>query len=1615
MFKQAAKPKQLLGLLALLAAALGAVSASAAISISQVPLFVNQSVAPLSLLVMGRDHKLYYEAYNDASDLDGDGSLDIGYKPTTIDYYGYFDSNKCYQYSSGVFTPSSVTADKTCGGASEWSGDFLNYVTMARIDTMRKVFYGGKRSTDDASQTILERTHIPQDAHSWGKEYQSVARDGYDIRDYTPLDLPDSGRYHLLANTTLLNGTGDPLMRVLKNTGYRVWEWVSIERPVAGDNCLHGGSGPSCTNAGGVYSGRPANHAEYESLIAQFANASHLQGSGSPINGQINGSGNPYGADDRYLTVFEGKLNVAVAGSYEFAVDGDDALELIIDGNVVASWYGGHGKCDCQDHKGTVTLSSGTHEIEFRHQESAGDDNYYLYWLGPDSGNTWELVPTTSFSALTQSTYDLVAPASTRDDYMVRVEVCNGSLPETNCKAYPSGASKPTGILHEFGEDDTMMFGLLTGSYENNLAGGVLRKAVASFANEVDSNTGQFDANVEGIVHTIDALQTQDFAGNYQYGCGWITTRPVNDGECVMWGNPVGEMMYEGLRYFAGKTAPTAAYDIATSGNFDDALGLPLASWSDPYDASTGFPNCAKPFQLVISDINPSYDTDQLPGSYFSSGFSGDVTGLNVQNEANTISTNESDIAGSRYIGQSGSNYDGAPTAKSVTSLGNIRGLAPEEPTKLGGYYAASVAYYGLRNDISGAAGKQNMQTFSVALASPLPRIEIPVAGKTITLVPFAKSVGGSSISATEGDFQPTNTIVDFYVETLTPTTGRFRINFEDVEQGADHDMDAIVVYTYQVNGDDTVTIDLESTYAAGGIIQHMGYVISGTTADGVYLNVRDVDTGSGSDPDYFLDTPNTSGTALPLTSSRTFTPGTSAAASLLKDPLWYAAKWGGFIDSDNDDLPQGTEWDSDADGTPDNYFLVTNALGLQSQLRNAFTEIVARTGSASSVATNSTRLDTDTLIYQARFNSGDWHGELLAYRINSDGSIGSVMWDAGDQVPAAASRNIYTIDPTVLVGARGREFLWGSSYLTSAQMDSLNTNDGGVNDGLGQQRLAYLRGDSSEEQQNGGSLGFRDRSRVLGDIVNSDPWYVGVEDFGYDRLPGTEGTAYASFRASSAYRGRRKMLYVGANDGMMHGFDASNGAEVFAYVPNAVFPDLSALTSQNYDHQYFVDGQLRSGDAYIDPTGSGTKSWRTVLVGGTGAGGRAVFALDVTDPDDFTTSAGSQRVLWEFSASDDAELGYSIGQAAVVRMADGSWAAIFGNGYNSQSERAQLFIVDLVEGTVIARLDTQAGSAAAPNGLTTPTPVDVDGDRIVEYVYAGDLLGNMWKFDVSDASSANWSVAYATAGVPTPMFTACDSASCTGTNFQPITAKAQVGLHPDGGLMVYFGTGSYFQTGDDIVAASPQVQSFYGIRDQGTPVTGGRSVLAQQSILAEVASGAELATDGASNPSDEFDVRVTSDNTVDYDNGQQGWYLDLVSPNNGAEGERVVAAPLLRGGRVIFTTVIPDPDPCAYGGNSWLMEMEAVSGSRLATSPYDLNDDGEFTDSDFVTVTINGVQVVVPVSGQRSNIGIIKTPGVISAGTKEFKYTSGSSGGLEDTAESTSTFTGRQSWRQMR
>lgn len=1677
---------------------------AAPLSLASKPLFLGASVPPMVMMVMGRDHKLYYEAYNDASDLNSDGIIDVGYKPD-IDYYGYFNSYGCYDYESGVFVPKSIKSDadkaakiKTCSGsAGSWSGDFLNYVTTARIDALRKVFYGGYRFTDISGKTVLERSEVPSDAHSWAKEYRSISIDGYNIEDYTPLALPPLGTGHLFGNLSLSKG-GDPKLKILPNTRFRVWEWASTESPVLSNKCtLVGQSGRvdcevSASSdvwalaADGMFKdltlnyyrtsgGNPNNATEFEAKVNTYATSGNLIGAADRSITKIKG-GNI--GEDHYLSVVKGKLVIPKNDDYRFAVNGDDAVEFLILNSVGGEdhrigWYGGHGQCNTDicldDHSrdrvtnaDDIYLLAGEYDIEFRHHEYTGGDSFELYQKID--------VAESSFS-----------------EYAVRVEVCKSAgILEDNCATYSDGSGntsyKPTGLLHNYGENESILFGLITGSYEKNLDGGVLRKVVSSFTDEVNSDDGTF-SSMNGIVGTIDKLSTAGFnwsSRNYTDNCGLISNRALESGECSMWGNPVAEMMYEAVRYFQGKGAPTPAFDIAASGNHDSDLNLPKPSWNNPYDQSNGGqPYCSNPYMMVVSDINPSYDSDKVPGSYFTS-FSGDVQpSMDVSALANTITDGESDIKGLRYIGQSETLFDSAPTAKQVKSLASIRGLSPEEPTKMGSYYSAAVAYYGWLNDLFPAKGAASnptrINTFAVALASPLPRINIPMdGGKEITLVPFAKSVYNNGISHKKGDFQPTNTITDFYVEHITPTEGSFLINFEDVEQGSDHDMDAIVRYHYKVENGNTVTVTLDSLYASGSIDQHLGYVISGTDKDGVYLVVRDTDNSDGAR--YYLDRPpgvdpgDARGTdRLPLTSTRTFKTGTSAAATLLKDPLYYAAKWGGFIDSNSNQIPDlDSEWDSKnnitqanvGDGVPDNYFLVTNALGLEKQLSSAFNTILQREASASTVTVNTGELNTDTLLFQATFNAEDWSGNVVAYPVGS-GAVGTPVWNMQtvlkDQFSASGSydsvREMITYNPT---SGQGVPFRWPASpdtpASTSISLTQVNALRGGVASQpnvYGEAVLNYIRGDKSEVGSTS-TQKFRDRGdSFIGDIVNSDPLFVAQPGFFYpDVWPSgaaENGALYSAFRA--ALKDRDPVLYFGANDGAYHAINAfagtsgagtnQGGQELLAYVPSMVFDRLGDLTSPNYTHQYSVDGPSTFADVFF-----GGK-WHTTLVGTLRAGGQGVFALDITDPrgitglgyPSFDEGNASDLVLWEFSDSDPdgADLGYTFGKPVIVRMNNGKWAAVFGNGYNSTENdgnasstgNAVLYIVDIETGALIRKLDTGVGMGkdpqgnSRPNGMAAPAVIDLDGDYIADAIYAGDLFGNMWKFDVSDSMASNWTSAYKSGTNPAALFVAKDSAG----KALPITSAPSVGSHPRrtaGGsdVLVYFGTGKYFEASDND-PASQQTQTFFAVWDDGSN-NASRANMLEQKILAEAAVSGynyRLVT--------EERIRWASELKADGSTlaAHTGWFIDLVNTQSGNTnnmGERVIYEPIVRNDRVIFTTLIPSLDQCAAGGSGWLMELSAISGGRLKESPFDLNNDGVFDDSDLVDFGAEGKHATGGISkiggGIPTRPAVADDPDSCASGQcAEKKFIGTSNAQIEVVTESSGPATqGRQNWREV-
>lgn len=652
----------------------------------------------------------------------------------------------------------------------------------------------------------------------------------------------------------------------------------------------------------------------------------------------------------------------------------------------------------------------------------------------------------------------------------------------------------------------------------------------------------------------------------------------------------------------------------------------------------------------------------------------------------------------------------------------------------------------------------------------------------------------------------------------------------------------------------------------------------------------------------------------------------------------------------------------------------------LSAALSDALADVTDRTSSAAAVAFNSTSLGSDSVVYQAQFNSSSWKGELFSYSLDPmNGAISSTPnWQASVALDNKdpASRLILTLNRDTGAGVTFDTL----ANLSVAQQADLNTGPGGVSDGLGQARIDYLRGNRSDE---GTGNNFRIRSSVLGDIVHSSPAYVGAPYMNYPDAPpfGTGSSAYSAFKASRA--NREGIIYIGSNDGMLHGFRESNGEEVLAYIPHALSSSASNqglhyLTDPGYTHRYYVDLSPTVADARIQTTPGGSVSWRTILIGGLRGGGRGLFALDITDPSSFNGSNADDIVMWEFTSADDPDLGYTFSKPTIAMMNNGRWAAVFGNGYNDTgSGEAKLFILFLdggIDGTWTPGTDYLEITTKAPDGLSTVNLVDLDGNGTADRAYAGDLNGNLWAFDLSSSNAASWDVAYKSGPTPKPLF------SSPG---QPITAKpiaarqtVTISGSNDPNIMVFFGTGQYLVNGD---RTSSTTQSFYGVWDHG------RSNISRSDLLPQ-----PLTQIGAG-------YRVTTDVEVNY-HTQDGWYIDLTG------GERVTVDPKVRGEYVFFNTMIPETSPCSFGGSSWLMVVRQVNGGTPRSPVIDINNDFEVNEMDKTSGTAPaGVKLAGGLATESNFIG-------------NNMVTADSTGGLDNRLTDAGGSTkGRLSWQELR
>ncbi|HBT97386.1 MAG TPA: hypothetical protein DEB25_07045 [Desulfobulbaceae bacterium] len=748
-------------------------------------------------------------------------------------------------------------------------------------------------------------------------------------------------------------------------------------------------------------------------------------------------------------------------------------------------------------------------------------------------------------------------------------------------------------------------------------------------------------------------------------------------------------------------------------------------------------------------------------------------------------------------------------------------------------------------------------------------------------------------------------------------------------------------------------------------------------------------------------------------------------------------------------------------------YFQAADAKALLDALFSIAADFTSRQTIGASSAVNSDQLTDGTTVYTGGYNGYEWTGDLLAYSFKKDlnGKITSEVdtthpkWSAAEQLASHLDRIIFTTNgdgawldfTSAATGLNSAGFSEAQRRMLTIPGDVLTFDDS----------ISYFRGksDIAGVRKRGGSI---TGDNVLGDIVHSAP---------------------ALLRTATDKNGT---IFVGANDGMLHAFDAETGAERFAFIPSLVHDHLVDLSDPDYSHRYYVDASpVVEPLPFFDGMGVRTDNMY-LLVSGLGRGGRGYFALDVTNADSINNAAataamvkweypsrsmsvagldtngdgrvetntatvgnpGSYTYRYEAAGSDgrdndgdgyideagekalsiydgetriglayqDDDLGYSYSIPVVARCylsankarptggGDHPWVVFFGNGYDSYNGKAVLYVLDALSGKLIRKIDTGAGGETdrPRNGLSSPAVVDVDNDDKADFAYAGDLRGNLWKFDLRSRDPAKWRVAHENpAGQPQPMFT---TAAGLGEIGQAITALPQVVHHnKNSGYIVVFGTGRFFNESD---RADNNVQTLFGIWDNDTVLAVTDHIDNDEDGIADEPKEMRLdrknylgvwrrgtnsfsnhagnllkqevllqktmrMTNAESGQTADATLRVTSDNSrasggwwkSDNPNGYMGWYFDLpgqkeIDAAGGIEtagvssadsAERVVKDVLIRDGKVIAVTFIPNDSACAAGGNSFLMELSAFTGDRLPTVQLDIDGDGRLTEGDLI------------------------------------------------------------------
>jgi type IV pilus assembly protein PilY1 len=1225
------------------------------------------------MLTMSTDHQLFIKAYNDFSDLPPyDGKPETTFE-VGREYVGYFDHTLCYTHDGAKFNPVARWNSGRICSPGEWSGNFLNWATMTRIDLVRQVLYGGYRYVPTGQQelpaeTVLERSYLPQDAHSFAK--------------YVP--------FNNLAGLAVV--------------------------PTSGSRCADGVNTGSCAGY-------------------TFCNTTRVSVGPKNTNG-------PFSQD-----ITEPPLLRVVKGNY-MLWDSSERYQCL---TTSADYQGRNYSANMATEAASEAKTAFDSGIEFTNANIAFDP----------SGSNLNNSANSGIQAFPR-------PPLYGDvrNYIVRVSVCDenykpidtdpgeGISLSYECKEYGSNL-KPVGLLQRYGADPDkydVRFGLLTGSYKSNIEYGLLRKNVTDFSEEVDTD-GTFRNISNSIVRNLDALRIvdykyadehQEYRGTYRsesarsggggaaVACNW-GSNTFNNGQCRNWGNPFSELLTESYRYLAGAENPS----IVVSNESDLLPGLSIAEWSLPTDSvqqELDEFSCSSKSVLGVNASAVSYDWS----TNFAGKQPGGSTGLAIPNADTTRTlaqlTDAIGISGNYFIGLNGGSVRDEergqcsaklvtdPITSTVTSLGQVRGTCPETPRLDGGYLGAGLAKY--------IFDEYQINTYGVSLTDALPRIKIHLDnnfedGPTVVIVPACRNRG------TNGDSYLGNCalVALKVIEDPVPASklpngvlsaGSYFVSWEDTEQGGDYDVDAAGIIRYERRASEIV-VETKLLYNGTPDVLEFGYVISGTTTDGIKFPAWTPGVWDNLsvladkfDPtwtptnSWCVNTPLINCTKSPDGTSQQVTFAVNAAGSdvkFLPSPLELAAKYGSEIGPEDK-----------------GHVTVSNPGTLKSQL-DGILGIAANQpspGTGASVATNALAGEGLVLssLYAPEYVDEEteekitWAGHLngLFYKENyfwedcnqAEGALAGVITD-GDCViriylDEQSEQTVFDryrvtrdlqgrITERTLIEPGRRPYnelkpLWSAAAELSEVTDPLQQRayttvdnskryiftavakdnvphvtgtdvipfvDGNFaattpnGTGLGGRNYRLLdAGDAAAAQEvvnyirgQEGITGARNRTIdgkpwLLGDIMHSTAALVARPSALYD-VDRIGDQTYSAF--SKRYANRRLVTYVGGNDGMLHAFNGgffnynndapgyllqpvgstyneyALGAELWAYVPYNLLPHLRWLKEPNYSHVYYVDSKVHTFDVNIfNGVGYSEEDypggWGTILVVGMRLGG---------------------------------------------------------------------------------------------------------------------------------------------------------------------------------------------------------------------------------------------------------------------------------------------------------------------------------------------------------------------------------------------------------------------------